>query len=234
MKHNSLLFLLLAFLYLIPVLGADNTNLTLSMAILAFINVIFLAKINFKYLFLFLILLLLPLISVFFTTILYVKTVGEPRILYEIGTLKITESAWQNAMYLTSRSFSLSFVSFVFILAINSVELVFSLMQNAKLSVNIGYPMMATFLAFENLKDEFQRIQTANSMRFRKKIPLFQMLVPLLVNASRHAYQVGLSLESRGLQARKTFIERYPWQRKDTIALFINLVQILIMILYVM
>jgi energy-coupling factor transporter transmembrane protein EcfT len=225
-KHNSLLYFLLAFFYLIPILFSGKADFSLAIAFLALINVLVLTKISLKYLFLFLILLILPLLSVFVTTLLYSKNEPNPEIIHHFGAWEITQTGWQNAIFLASRSFSLSFVSFIFILCIKPTEFVFSLMQNWNLSVVIGYPIMVTFIAFEKLQIEFQRIRLANYMRFHKKIPLISMLIPLLVSASRYAYQTGLSLESRGLHPNKTFIDFYYWHKRDTIVLLINLFQI--------
>ncbi len=229
-KVNDLLILFMAFLYLIPIFFSENIYLNAAILILAFLNILLLRRINFKYLLYFLLIIILPIFSVFITVLIYTKGAGAtPVIGYFLG-FAIRELAFENALFLTVRAFSLSMISFIFLLAIKYDALVFSLMQNLKLPVSIGYALLATFNAFNYMKDEFLRIQLAYKMRFLKlRFPL-SLIFPILVSASRHAHYTGLSLESRGLNSQKTFSEYFFWKKKDTLVLFINIVEIVLIV----
>jgi energy-coupling factor transporter transmembrane protein EcfT len=67
-------------------------------------------------------------------------------------------------------------------------------------------------------------------MRFLKRIFPLKLLLPILVSASRFAFSVGLSMESRGLNKHKTFSELHRWRKFDTLVLLGNLLQILILV----
>lgn len=229
-KVNDLLFLFMAFLYLIPIFISENIYLNISILILAFLNILFLRKINFKYLLYFLLIIILPTLSVFITVLIYTKGAdATPVIGYFLG-FGIRELALENALFLSVRAFSLSMVSFLFLLAIQYDALVFSLMQNIKLPVSIGYSLLATFNAFKYMKDEFLRIQLAYKMRFLKRRFPLSLIFPILVSASRYAHYAGLSLESRGLNNKKTFSEFHYWKKKDSLVLFINIIEIAVVV----
>ncbi|MCK4957037.1 MAG: hypothetical protein KAS49_05330 [Candidatus Cloacimonetes bacterium] len=230
-KTNDLTFLFLAFLYLIPILFSDNAILSLSSLLLAIINISILRKINLKILILMIAFLLVPIVSVFITVLLYTKGANTTPVIASFCGLKIYQAAFDNAIFLAARAFSLSVVSFVFLLVIKSDALVFSLMQNLKLPVAIGYSLMATFNAFFYMRDEFIRIRIAYKMRFQKKIFPLKLLIPILVSASRYAHFAGLTLESKGLHKEKTYTEVHKWRYSDWLILLANLIQIIVLII---
>ncbi|MFO7896120.1 MAG: energy-coupling factor transporter transmembrane component T [Candidatus Cloacimonadales bacterium] len=229
-KTNDLLYLILAMLYLLPVLLADSALLCLLSLALALVNLLIWRRINLKHLLLMSGFLAIPLASVFITVLLYTKGASQtPQIATWLG-FPIYQQAWETAIFLTVRAGSLTLISFTFLLAIRSDALVFSLMQNLKLPVNIGYALLATFNAFIYMKDEFLRIRLAYRMRFQKQIFPLKLLIPILVSASRYAHYAGLSLESKGLHNKKTYCEQQQWQGIDWLVLLINLLQIICLI----
>lgn len=230
-KTNDLLYLLLALLYLLPVLLADNALLCLLSLALAWLNLFAWRRVNLKHLLLMTAFLLIPLASVFITVLLYTKGASHsPQIASWLG-FKIYQQAFDTAIFLTARAFSLTMISFTFLLAIHSDALVFSLMQNLKLPVSIGYALLATFNAFIYMKEEFGRIRLAYRMRFQKQIFPLKLLIPILVSASRYAHYAGLSLESKGLHKAKTYCELHKWRRIDWLILLCNLLQIIALLI---
>ncbi len=225
-KTNDLLFLFLAFIYLIPVLFSSSAFLSLASLILAFVNILIWRKIKFKHLLVLIAVLIIPLSSVFITVLLYTKGADSSPIIAHFLGFPIYQLAFDTAILLTVRSFCLTVISFIFLLAINSNVLVLSLMQNLKLPVSIGYALLSTFNAFIYMKEEFLRIRLAYRMRFQKQIFPMKLLIPILVSASRYAHYAGLSLESKGLHDKKTYTEIHKWTKLDWLILFINIFQV--------
>ena len=230
-KINDSALLMLALLYLIPVLISENVELNLLISLAAFVNVIILKPINYRFLLYLFLVLLIPLFSMFITVLIYTENASSSTIKFTIFNLPIYSLAWDNAIFLTSRTFALSFISFLFLLTIKYDKFVFSLMQHCKLSAAIGYSLLVTFNAFSYLKEEFIRIQQTYKMRFLKtKFPIFSIM-PLLVSASRFAHKAGLSLECRGLNKEKTYLETQKWHKIDTLIIFLNVIEIFIILM---
>ncbi len=192
----------------------DEVKMTAFIAGLGIIQTILLRKINYKILAIFLLFIIIPTLSVFITVILH----GD----VEVGTKQVflrfintSKEAIELATYLSVRSVSLSVLSVVAVLGVKYERLVISMMQNVKLPVIIGYPLIAAFNAFFHLKIEFERIVMITKMRKGKKINPFLLLFPLLVSTIRYANQIGLSLESRGLNKNKSFYNNYKISRID-------------------
>ena len=229
-KINDMTLLFLAFIYIVPVLISENILLNFSVLLLAFLNIIIFRKINFRHLGFLFLFLIIPSFSLFITVLIYAKGAENSAIVGTILGFKIRSLALTNALFLASRAFCLSMISFVFLLSIRYDALVFALMQNLKFPISVGYSLLATFNAFAHLKDEFFRIQLAYKMRFLKRIFPLKLLLPILVSASRFAFSVGLSMESRGLNKQKTFSELHRWRKFDTLVLLGNLLQILVLV----
>ncbi|MBN2461445.1 MAG: hypothetical protein JXB60_07540 [Candidatus Cloacimonetes bacterium] len=229
---NDLLILILAFLYLLPVLLSANWILNLFLLVIALLNLILLRHINFRLFIYFLLLLIIPVISVFITALIYSRGAENTPIIAYFAGLPIRELAWQNAVFLSSRTFALTTISFVFLLGIKYDRLVLSLMQNLKLPVSVGYALLTTFNAFVYLSSDYGRIREAYRMRFLHKRSFLRTLFPMLVSAGRYAYFAGLSLECRGLNSRKTFRESYPWQHKDT-SLLLGIIALLAILMII-
>jgi energy-coupling factor transport system permease protein len=133
-------------------------------------------------------------------------------------------------VFLTVRTFVLSFISVSYLLGIDYDDFVYSLMQNLKLPVSIGFALLATFNAFSFMRQEFQRIRLAYKMRFQKKKLSLLLIFPVLVSAGRYAYYAGLSMESRGLQAERTYLRKHKFTFWDTVLILSNLVLLAILV----
>ena len=230
-KISDLAVFTAAFLYLIPVLLTSNIHLSLIILAASFINLLLLNRLKYKLLPYFLLIIILPVISVFITTLIYAKPASTSLIMLSIGKLHITKSVLNTAMFLSVRTFTLSFISFSYLIGIQYDKLVLSMMQNLKLPVSVGYSLLSTFNAFYHMKSEFIRIKQAYMMRFKKKKPSLLLLFPMIVSAARYAYYAGLSLESRGLNKDKTYIIQIKITKRDFIFLAVNLMIIVLITL---
>lgn len=112
------------------------------------------------------------------------------------------------AYYLTLRTFCLAFVSFTFSIHTPYQMLINYLMQKKLLSVRIGYSLLAVFNSFHHLGDEFKRVQLAYKMRYHKRFLSPRVIITLLTVAARYAHNLSISMHSRGLNNKKTFIEK--------------------------
>ncbi len=222
MKTNELTLFFLSFLYLIPVLISDNILFDIFILIIAFLNLVILKKVRYKLIFYFLLIIILPLISVFVTTLVYTKPTESSEEILLFNFINTNKYALELALFLTVRTFSLSFISFSYLVALEYDNFIVSLMQNMRLPVTVGYSLLVTFNAFYHLKDEFVRIKNAYMMRFGKKRNALLLFFPMIVSAARYAYYAGLSLESRGLNKNKTYLKNMKLQKKDFIIIIIN------------
>ena len=230
-KISDLAVFITAFLYLMPVLVTSNIYLSLMILAVSFINLLLLKRLKYKLLPYFLLIIILPVISVFITTLIYAKPLSTSHIIFSMGKLHITKSVLNTALFLSVRTFALSFISFSYLIGIEYDKLVLSMMQNLKLPVSVGYSLLSTFNAFYHMKSEFIRIKQAYMMRFKKKKPSLLLLFPMIVSAARYAYYAGLSLESRGLNKHKTYIIQIEITKRDFIFLAINLIIIILVTL---
>ncbi len=228
-RLNELSLLITSLIYMIPLLLSSNWKLNLILLALAMINLIFVRTIRFRYLAYFLLVMIFPLISLFITVLLYTKGASASPICCTILGFSIREMALSNAIYLTTRAFALSTVSFTFLTAIRYDALVFAMMQVFKLPPAIGYSLLATFNAFLYMKDEFLRIRLAWRNRFGKNRFPLSLIFPVLVSASRYAHYAGLSLECRGLNKDKSYLEIHLWKTRDWIYVMINIFQIVLL-----
>lgn len=231
-KINDVSIFFIALLYILPVLFAENSNFLLLICSVAFLNLILVRKLNYKYLGLFLLILAIPLISVFVSVLINSKLTANSQVLLSLGGWEIYDTAWHNAVFLTVRTFVLSFISVSYLLGIEYDDFVYSLMQNLKLPVSIGFALLATFNAFSFMHKEFQRIKLAYKMRFQKKILSLLLVFPVLVSAGRYAYYAGLSMESRGLQRDRTYLRKLKFNKRDFSLVIVNIL-LVIFIIYI-
>lgn len=125
---------------------------------------------------------------------------------------------------LTLRLYSLALISFAFMLHMPKESVLLNLMQRKILSVKIGFSLLAVFNAFEYLADEFQRIQLAYRMRFKKNYLSPKILLPLLVAAARYAHNVSISMYNRGLHQGRNFQQpKINFSRYDSGLIILNL-----------
>ncbi|HCX72221.1 MAG TPA: hypothetical protein DHM37_00725 [Candidatus Cloacimonas sp.] len=229
-KINDVSIFFIALLYILPALFAENSVFLLLVCALAFINLNLVRNLNYKFLGIFLLVLAIPLISVFISVLINSKLTANSQVLFQIGSRLIYDTSWHNAVFLTVRTFVLSFISVSYLLGIDYDDFVYSLMQNLKLPVSIGFALLATFNAFSFMRQEFQRIRLAYKMRFQKKKLSLLLIFPVLVSAGRYAYYAGLSMESRGLQAERTYLRKHKFTFWDTVLILSNLVLLAILV----
>ncbi len=222
MKPNEITLFLLSLIFIFPILVFDSLRLDIALFFWAIINLAAFKRLKLKPVFYFIVTISLPLVSVFFTTILYAKVGGDDRAILFLK-IKTTKSALNLALFLTIRTFALSFISFAFLIALKYDRFINSLMQIFKLPVSIGYSLLATFNAFYHLKNEFVRIRDVYRMRFGKRKNPLLLFFPIMVSAARYAYYAGLSLQSRGLNPQKTFYKKESMKKIDFVILFVNL-----------
>jgi energy-coupling factor transport system permease protein len=229
-KINDVSIFFIALLYILPALFAENSFFLLLVCALAFINLNLVRRLNYKFLSIFLLVLAVPLFSVFISVLVNSKLTANSQVIFQVGSWLIYDTSWHNAVFLTVRTFVLSFISVSYLLGIDYDDFVYSLMQNLKLPVTIGFALLATFNAFTFMRQEFQRIRLAYKMRFqKKKLPLL-LIFPVLVSAGRYAYYAGLSMESRGLQAKRTYLQENKFSLWDIVIIVTNLVLLAILV----
>jgi hypothetical protein len=128
------------------------------------------------------------------------------------------------ALELTLRLYLLSITSSLFILHLDQYKLVNNLIQYRLLSVRFGFALLAVFNSWGVLIDEFKRIQLAYQMRYRKRYFSVQIIFPLLVNATRYAHNLSLSLHNRGLTEQRSFyIKRQKFTKIDYLIYLVNI-----------
>ena len=231
-RINDFTIFVTAFVYLTAILFGKTVLFNLSITCLATLNILISRKVQLKYFFYTFIILVIPLISVFITTLIYYNGLESNPSVFFIGKFGFSKPALETALYLVSRTFSLTFISMSYVFAIRFDVMIFSMLQNFKLPVSIGYSLLSAVQAIAHLKDDYFRIRTAYKMRFgRNKSPLL-LLIPLLVGASRYAYFAGLSLQSRGLNNNKTYLERNYFSFSDIFYVVMNIGFILFVVLF--
>jgi energy-coupling factor transporter transmembrane protein EcfT len=230
-KTNDLLIFFIALIYIFPVFVSENLTLNFAIVVLALLNAVILRKIRFRYLIVFVLLLIPVQLSVFLTTALYSRGVESTPVVIEIFSVAVRRKALDNAVFITARTFILSVTSFIFLLGINFENLVTSLMQNLRLNPVIGFSILAAVNAFKYMKDEFVRIQTAYRMRSQNGKFFIFLFFPLMVSASRYAFYAALSMESRGLSEKRTFLKDLKWKTRDTIYLLFNILEMIFLVI---
>lgn len=113
---------------------------------------------------------------------------------------------YSEATFFTFHLWSISYLGWIYIVSLDFEEIIFFLLQKKFIGVKIGYSLLAILNSFVFMKEEYQRIQIAYMMRYGKKSYNLLVLFTLLVSASRYANNISLSLHSRGLNDKKTYI----------------------------
>ncbi len=232
MKLNEISILSVSFLFLIPILLTENEILVIFLTIMAISNLIIIKRFKYKIITYFVLMMLIPLLSVFFTTLFYTKDITNSEAINFFNFIKTNKYSLHLAIFLVIRTLSLSLISFSYMICLEYDKLIVSLIQNFKLPVTVGYSLLVTFNAFFHLKEEYFRIKNAYLMRFSKRKITFLLLFPIIVSAARYAYYAGLSLESRGLNGNKTFLEKFYWNKNDTTYFLIIAISVLLIVGY--
>lgn len=226
-KFNDLIIFLLTFCYTVAVLFSNSWQECIFWTVLSFIQLIIMAKVQWKYIFFFIVLLIIPAISIFLTSYLHLKSdvSGYPVVIagIELDSYRCTVS-----IYLMVRAMSLSLISFAFLTAISYDRLIYSMIRNLRFPVMWGYALLAAFNSTAKLKSEFLRIRQASILRFSKKPLFYFYLLPLLVSATRYSQQAAMSMQARGLNNEKSFIVDMKLKLHDVLLLIINVCGIII------
>jgi energy-coupling factor transporter transmembrane protein EcfT len=136
-----------------------------------------------------------------------------------LGPLSLHAGNVRTALELFSRTAALSFISLLFFHRMDFYRLLVQLMSAFRLNPEIGYSISAAVNAFPFLLDEYRRIRIAGKMKGHGGFtPL-----PLLVSAGRYAFQLSLSMQSRGLRAERTYLREEHVSVADAILILLNL-----------
>lgn len=204
---HQLALVIMSVAYLILALISNKLGLFYLLIILAYININIYIRIKWFRLFMLLGGLVIFAITSYISAILFkldnkVEVVG----------------------YIVSRIAALSIGSYLFITSLNFEELIIYLMQVNCLPITLGYAILGGINSLNNISSEFNKIKQVASMRYSGYKVFFKVLYPLLVSTIRHAMQVGITLEARGLNKNKTFLyQARSWHKFDTFITVANI-----------
>lgn len=224
---NDLAVFILTFAYTVAVLLAKTWSGCVFWLILSMVQLQLTSRIRWKYVIIFSLLLIIPGISLFITSYLHLKetVTGSSR---QIFGFVFDNYRLQTSLYLMIRANVLSIISFSFLTAIRYDRLIYSLIQNLGFPVSWGYALLAAFNAVGKLREEFLRIRQAINMRFSRKPLFYFYIIPLLVSATRYSQQAAISLQTRGLNQKKSFIIRAEMEIIDYVYLAVNIAGIIL------
>lgn len=135
-----------------------------------------------------------------------------------LGPLSLHAGNIRIALELFSRTAALSFISLLFFHRMDFYRLLVQLMSAFRLNPEIGFSISAAVNAFPFLLDEYRRIRIAGRMKGLRSItPL-----PLLVSAGRYAFQLSLSMKSRGLRSERTYLREERIAGADIVLVVLN------------
>ncbi len=129
-------------------------------------------------------------------------------VLWQEGLLRVTAEGISIGAALAMRTLAIGVLSTVFLLSTDSVALMTSLHQHARLGARPSYAILAGYRLLEHLDRQWQLIRHAQSVRARVQRdgrpvggwrPFVSAAFALLVVAVRHGERLSQSLESRGL-----------------------------------
>lgn len=207
-KLNHSVFLVLAFIYIVAILFSNSIMLDFMLLGLTLLNLVCMVKLKIRYIIYFILLLIPGQCSIFIMTLIFSNHHSTNYIdwIWQFFHLKIAYPVLKDAIFLSSRVFCLSLISFMWVIHIDFEQAILYLMQIKWLNITIGYSLFAMVNAFKFMQKEFKRILIAYRMRKLKFEFLLRIIYPLMVSATRYAHCVSLSMESRGLNKDKTFI----------------------------
>jgi energy-coupling factor transporter transmembrane protein EcfT len=145
-----------------------------------------------------------------------------------IWGIRVDSYRFDTSLYLTIRAAVLSLISFSYLTAIRYDRLIYSLIRNLRFPVELGYALLASFNAVGKMKDEYKRIRQAAVMRFSRKPLYYFYLIPLLVSATRYSQQAAMSMQTRGLNKKKSFIIDEKIRLYDVLIFISNLAGMLL------
>ncbi|AUR51714.1 energy-coupling factor transporter transmembrane component T [Aquella oligotrophica] len=135
------------------------------------------------------------------------------------------EISHMNALNLCIRLFTITMISFAFMIHMPKEKIMLELMQRKILPVAIGFGLLSTLNAFSHFADEFRRIQIAYQMRYQRSFYSPKIILPLLVASARYAQNVSISMFNRGLNKKRTYShETNKFKFLDYLILGLNLI----------
>jgi len=213
-KINEITIAALSIVYFIPLFLSANSFLNMILVLSALLNVAVVRRFKLRKFF-FLTAMLIPgAISVFIAAMINTRPASDPEVIISILNFDIYRNSFDNALFLSIRTFCLSFVSILTVSVLDYEKLIYSLMQQFRLTPFIGYPLLAVFQSFDNIGEEYKKIRFAALMRGHRISP-FAVILPLLVSSSRYAFQLGISIHSRGLNRDKTYLNENSFSLYD-------------------
>ena len=129
-------------------------------------------------------------------------------VLWQEGLLRITAEGLTIGAALAMRTLAIGVLSITFLLSTDSVALMTSLHQHARLGARASYAILAGYRLMEHLDRQWLLIRHAQSVRAPLQRngrpaggwrPFVSAAFALLVMAVRHGERLSQSLESRGL-----------------------------------
>lgn len=224
---NDFILLLLTFIYTVAVLFAPTSEFCLLWLFLSLFQLIIAGKIKWKYLGIFTLIMIIPSIAQFITGYMHLDISSSAKI--SLFGFKLYQEKFNLSLYLVVRAFSLSLISFAYLTAIRYDRLIYSLIQNLKFPVKFGYALMASFNALGNLQEEFFRIRIAARLRFSRQPLFYFYIIPLLVSATRYSQQAAVSMQTRGLSEKKSFLIEQKLKSIDLAFLLINILGVILL-----
>lgn len=220
-KLHPFAFLILPLLGIASIFSLKTSQGYLLTLFIMLLNLIILtSNIKWKKLGLFSLILIPALAAMFISSYWFVPTEN----LTNLSLINVPQLRLQHSSDLTLRLYSLALISFSFMLHMPKENVLLNLMQRRIVSVKIGFSLLAVFNAFEYLAAEFNRIQLAYKMRFKKNYLSPKILLPLLVAAARYAHNLSISMYNRGLNQERSYIQpTIKFSRYDGGLILINL-----------
>lgn len=224
LRINDLALFCLSFTYLLCLLINPVWYTNWFIVVLSLVNAFCFSKFSKYHLKIVLIIfcLLIPISLALFTTCVVFKPAYVTK-----------DESYLLGLELVSRMYVLFIAPLLAFIVIDFEGLILYCMQRLNLPVVLGYSILSAINAFKYFSVEIERIRYAFLMRYaKKKINIF-VLYSFLVSATRYAFHQGISMESRGLNPKKTFVHQVRlWRKLDTLVILGNLFILTIIIYY--
>lgn len=133
-----------------------------------------------------------------------------------LGPVRVTEVALETAAGLVARVVAIVAVGGAFSLTTDPTHLVDALVQQAGVSPRFAYATLAAYQAVPRLGEDLATLLGARRLRGLRPAWHPRVLVGLLVRAVRHADQLAVALDARGLgSGPRTAYRVVRWRRED-------------------
>ncbi|HIW32012.1 MAG TPA: energy-coupling factor transporter transmembrane protein EcfT [Candidatus Paenibacillus intestinavium] len=157
-------------------------------------------------------------------------------VLWQWGIMKISEESIASATLIGSKSVLIGIVSLILLLTTSPTLLLYSLMQQLRLPAKYVYAFMAGIRLIPIIIEEFHiRTQALNVRRmqlgkgFRSLFVRMKLyFIPLLAQSIRRAHRIGISMEAKQFQAKRTYYYVTKYSVNDVILLIYVSVSIII------